>query len=198
MDWVDKLACSFSFKILSEETHTKPVATSSYQPGWREDRYGLMRTKKKIHSAAATFLDWSDRLASGESLCTLEGILSLTGGLGLRNIVFDFSGHGREGRLDVSALLSGSLEEAHTVMVGHLLTLFEGNSSSVLQISLVTDQDASYVILSVLFDFTHPGVDSVEGVAVGDIVHNDNAVRTLVVAGSDGLESLLACSVPDL
>lgn len=83
-------------------------------------------------------------------------------------------------------------------MISHLLTFLERDSSSVLEICLVSHQDSGNVILSVLLDFAHPGVDRVEGVTVGDVVHDNNSVSALVVAGSDGLETLLAGSVPDL
>ena len=83
-------------------------------------------------------------------------------------------------------------------MVGHLLALLKRDGTSVLQIGLVSDQDSRDVILSVLFDFGHPGVHSVEGVAVGDVVNDDDAMRALIIARSDSLESFLAGRVPDL
>ena len=43
----------------------------------------------------------------------------------LSNVVLDLTSHGREGRLDILALLSRSLEEADSVVVGHLLALLE-------------------------------------------------------------------------
>ena len=116
----------------------------------------------------------------------------------LGNVVLDFSGHGRESSLDVLALLRGSLKEADTVVVRHLLSLFESDLSSALQIGLVAHQDASDVVLSVLFNFAHPGVNGVEGVAVSDVVDDNDAVGSLVVAGSNGLEALLASRVPNL
>ena len=83
-------------------------------------------------------------------------------------------------------------------MVSHLLALLEADGSSALQISLVTDQDPSDVVLRVLLDFAHPGVHSVEGVAVSNVVDDDDTMGTLVVAGCDGLESLLASGIPNL
>eukprot|EP00356_Strombidium_inclinatum_P002656 CAMPEP_0170478604 /NCGR_PEP_ID=MMETSP0208-20121228/73_1 /TAXON_ID=197538 /ORGANISM="Strombidium inclinatum, Strain S3" /LENGTH=110 /DNA_ID=CAMNT_0010750893 /DNA_START=364 /DNA_END=696 /DNA_ORIENTATION=+ len=49
-----------------------------------------------------------------------------------------------------------------------------------------------------LVDFTHPLRNLSERIAVSDIVSDNDTVRTLVVAGGDGLESLLASSIPDL
>ncbi len=47
-------------------------------------------------------------------------------------------------------------------------------------------------------DLVHPVLDSAEALAVGDVVSHDDTVSALIIAGSDGLETLLACSVPDL
>lgn len=49
-----------------------------------------------------------------------------------------------------------------------------------------------------LLDFSHPGLDRCEALSVRDIVRHDDSVSTLVVAGGDGLEALLASSVPNL
>ena len=149
-------------------------------------------------SAAALFLRGSDLFASAESLGALKGVGLLAGGRGGGDVVLDFSGHGREGRLDVLALLGGRLEEAYSVVVGHLLALFEGHGAAALQIGFVSHEDSRDVVLRVLLDLGHPGVHGVEGVAVRDIVHHDDAVRALVVRRSDGLKTLLAGSIPDL
>ena len=133
-------------------------------------------------SAAATLLGGSDLFATAECLGALERVSGLAGGLRLSHVVFDLASHSLEGSLDVAALLGRGLQEAHTVVVGHLLTLLEGHCTSVLKISLVTDQDPRDVVLSVLFDLAHPGVDSGERVAVGDVVDDDDAVGALVVA----------------
>jgi hypothetical protein len=50
----------------------------------------------------------------------------------------------------------------------------------------------------VLLDLVHPVLDGAEALAVGDVVSHDDTVCTLIIAGGDGLETFLACSVPDL
>jgi hypothetical protein len=50
----------------------------------------------------------------------------------------------------------------------------------------------------VFLDLVHPVLDGTEALAVGDVVSHDDTVSTLIIAGSDGLETLLASSVPDL
>ena len=150
------------------------------------------------HSAAARLLGSCDLFASAESLSTLERVSSLAGRLSLSHVVFDLAGHCLESSLDVAALLGRGLQEADTVVISHFLAFLERDCASVLEISLVSDQDSSDVVLSVLLDLTHPGVHGVEGVTVSDVVDNNDTVGTLVVAGCDGLEALLASSVPNL
>ena len=137
-------------------------------------------------------------LASVELLGLLVRVGFPDSGLSLCDVILDFSRHSRKGRLNILALLGGSLKEADTVMVGHLLTFFKGDSSSVLQIRLVSDQDPRDVVLGVLLNFTHPSVHGVERVTVRDVVDDDDSVGSLVVAGSDSLEALLAGRVPNL
>jgi hypothetical protein len=50
----------------------------------------------------------------------------------------------------------------------------------------------------VFLDLVHPVLNSAEALAVGDVVSHDDTVSTLIIAGSDGLETFLASSVPDL
>ena len=71
-------------------------------------------------------------------------------------------------------------------MVGHLLAFFERHGALVLQIALITDQDASYVTLErVLFNFRHPGVDSVEGIAVSNVISHNDTMGALVITRCD-------------
>lgn len=83
-------------------------------------------------------------------------------------------------------------------MLSEFLALVSGHLSGVGHITLVADQDAGDVVRSVLFDLVHPVLNRAEALAVGDVVGHDDAVGTLVVAGSDGLEAFLTSSVPYL
>lgn len=49
---------------------------------------------------------------------------------------------------------------------------------------------------SVLVDFGHPHLHLLKGLAVGDVVDDDDAVGAAVVATCDRSEAILACSVP--
>ena len=148
-------------------------------------------------SAAALLLLICNRFAC-KAMSRLLRVRYFALGLSLSDVVLDFASHGREGSLNILALLGGGLEEAHAVVVGHLEALVERDHTLVLQIGLVANQDTSDVVLGVLLDLAHPGVDGAEGVTVSDIVGHDDAVGALVVARSDSLEALLSSGIPDL
>lgn len=48
------------------------------------------------------------------------------------------------------------------------------------------------------FYLPHPVLECVKGCPVVDRIDHDDTHRTLVIGLCDGLESLLACGVPDL
>ena len=137
-------------------------------------------------------------LSATETLRALVSIVYFALRLGLSDVVLNFAGHSGESSLDVLALLSGGLKEADSVVVGHLETLIEADDALVLQIGLVTNEDARDVILSVLLNLAHPSVHCAEGVTVRDIVGDDDAVGALVVGRGNRLKALLAGRIPDL
>ena len=67
-------------------------------------------------------------------------------------------------------------------MVSHFETFVERDNTPVLQISLVAYKNASDIVLRVLFDLAHPGMDGTEGVTVCDIISYNDTVCTLIVA----------------
>ena len=67
-------------------------------------------------------------------------------------------------------------------MVGHFLALFSRNFSLRLKIDLVSDQNPSGIVLVEFLNFTHPSVNCIERVSVGDVIGDDDAVSSLVVA----------------
>ena len=155
--------------------------------------------KGLLGSAATLFLFFE--LFTGAELGWSTSCGCLLGSSGLRSrghIRLNLSGHHLKGLVNILALLGRGLKEADRVMICHLLALLEGDGTFVFQIALVSYKDSSDVVLSVLFNFTHPGVDSVEGVAVSNVIDNNDAVGALVITGCDRLESLLASSVPNL
>lgn len=70
------------------------------------------------------------------------------------------------------------------------------NHLLVLHIALVADEQLVDALGGISVNFLKPLLDVVEGVHVGDIVHNADAVSATVVGRCDGAESFLASSVP--
>lgn len=67
-------------------------------------------------------------------------------------------------------------------MICEFLTLLSANLALALEIALVADQDAGDIISGVLLYLLHPVLDCAEGLAVCDIVGDDDAMSTFVVA----------------
>jgi hypothetical protein len=83
-------------------------------------------------------------------------------------------------------------------MLSEFLALVGRYLASVGHIALVTNENARYVVRSMLLDLAHPVLDGAEALSVGDVVGHDDTVSTLIVAAGDSLEALLAGGVPDL
>jgi hypothetical protein len=63
---------------------------------------------------------------------------------------------------------------------------------------LVAHQQLVDVLRRVSVNLVQPLLHAEEGLHVCHVVHDDDAMRVAVVGGRDGVEPLLACSVPDL
>ena len=83
-------------------------------------------------------------------------------------------------------------------MLSELFAFVCGYLASLSHIALVANEDARDIVGSVFLDLAHPVLDGAEALSVGDVVSDDDAVGTLVVAAGDGLEALLAGGVPNL
>ena len=83
-------------------------------------------------------------------------------------------------------------------MISELFTFFLRDLSLISEIILVSNKDSRDIVISMLFDLVHPVVNSFVGLFVCCVIHDNNSMRSLVVRRSDGLESLLTSSVPDL
>ncbi len=67
-----------------------------------------------------------------------------------------------------------------------------------LEIGFVTDKELDNVLVSILVDFSKPVFDVFERLSIGDVINEDDSVSSFVVRSSDGFESLLSSSVPNL
>lgn len=81
--------------------------------------------------------------------------------------------------------------------MGELFSLFVGDVS-VFEVNLVGEEGDDHSVASLVLDVVDPLLHAVEGVPVGDVVH-DNCHRGIAdVVGDEGLEALLARGVPEL
>ena len=70
--------------------------------------------------------------------------------------------------------------------------------SACLQIGFISDKELDNIFVAVFVDLSEPVLNVLEGLSISDIINKDDAMSSFVVGGSDGLEPLLPCSVPDL
>ena len=117
--------------------------------------------------------------------------------------------------LDVNILFSRGLKELDAHLICKLSSVLSQDYFSLWIVGLVPDQDPVYDV-TVLVDFMKPSktilhnkndiewwfyslpFDISKGVARGDVVDHDDAVRAAVVRGSDCAEALLPGRVPNL
>lgn len=135
--------------------------------------------------------------------------------------VFNLLRHGQEGLLNVRRVLGTSLEERNTERVREFLKGARATSANlclrllrmcqkkrshlrgvvvhdllIRQIALVADQELVDTLVGITVNFLEPLLDVVESIHVGNIVDNDNTVRSTVVRRGDGTETFLARGIP--
>ena len=100
--------------------------------------------------------------------------------------------------LDVGRVLGRRLQEGDAPLVGEGFCLVKLDLPFAVHIALVADEQLVDVFARVTVDLAQPLLHIVKRFPVGDVVDDDDAVRTAVVAASDRPEALLASSIPDL
>lgn len=110
----------------------------------------------------------------------------------------DLRGHGKECLFNICTGLRGSLQKLNTQRVGEFLALFRADYAFGRQIRLVAHQQLVDVLRSVSVNFMEPLLYVRERLGVSNIIDDDNSVCTAVVRRSDGSESLLSSSIPNL
>ena len=84
-------------------------------------------------------------------------------------------------------------------LLGHSGGLALLNLTLVVEVVLVAHQQQVYLgDIGLLVDLLDPDVDQLEGLMVGDVEDEQDAVHVAVVVGRDGVVSSGACRVPDL
>eukprot|EP00356_Strombidium_inclinatum_P009785 CAMPEP_0170481290 /NCGR_PEP_ID=MMETSP0208-20121228/1788_1 /TAXON_ID=197538 /ORGANISM="Strombidium inclinatum, Strain S3" /LENGTH=198 /DNA_ID=CAMNT_0010753963 /DNA_START=52 /DNA_END=649 /DNA_ORIENTATION=- len=113
-------------------------------------------------------------------------------------VFFDLAGHRREALFDTDVVLGRSLQIGNAIIACELLGLLGGDLSFIRQVALVSDQDNAHVFVGEPLDLMHPLLHIIKGLAVGHVVHDDDAVGSTVVACCERAEAFLAGCVPNL
>lgn len=112
--------------------------------------------------------------------------------------VLDLLGHGEERLFDVGGVLGRSLEQADADLVGKLFRDGVVDDFFRRQVRLVADEEFVDPFAGVAVNLLEPLLYVGEGVLIGDVVDDNDAVGAAVVGRGDGAEAFLACRVPDL
>lgn len=103
-----------------------------------------------------------------------------------------------EGLLHVNVVFSACLEVLKTQLFCQLPAPVCGHHSFILHVTLVPHQEDLGIIPRVGLDLGRPVLNRVEGLLVGDVIHEDEAHGSPVVSCGDCPVALLASSVPYL
>lgn len=110
--------------------------------------------------------------------------------------VVHFLRHHLERLQHIRRVLRRRLHKLCSKVFGQRCSLLRRNLPVAPQIYLVAYEQFADSAGGELVDFLNPHLHGVEAFLVGDIVHDHNPVRALVVRAGDGLEPLLPCCVP--
>ena len=99
---------------------------------------------------------------------------------------------------DIGRGLCRSFEEFNAKAVSKLLSLFSGDYTLSGQIGLVTHEELVDILRSISVNFMQPLFHIVERLLVSDVVNDNDSMGTTVIRRSNGTETLLSGSIPDL
>lgn len=146
----------------------------------------LLRPIRSSHQCV--WLDLSSLLVKGR----LEGVARLDADvfsaevvLSVLNILIDNVCRLHEGSLDVVPGLGAGLHEQKVVLVRKLLALLGADLSLQLQVVFVSDQKYYHLGVGVVTHVVEPASEVVEGAAASDVVDEQGADATTVVASGD-------------
>jgi len=109
---------------------------------------------------------------------------------------FDLLSHGQERLLHVRRILGRSFQHGHSNTLGKVLGHIIIDHLLGRQIALVAHEEFVDPLAGIAINLLKPLLDVGEGVGVGYVVDDNDAVRAAVVRRGDGAESLLTGCVP--
>mmetsp|Transcript_110059 Transcript_110059/g.218627 ORF Transcript_110059/g.218627 Transcript_110059/m.218627 type:complete len:244 (-) Transcript_110059:59-790(-) len=99
---------------------------------------------------------------------------------------------------NVGVILSTGFQELHTELIRQALALIVSDAAFGGKVRLVANKQSANIAPDIFFNLLHPHAHVLKRCTVGDIVGDDDAMCTSVIAGRNGAEAFLSCSVPDL
>jgi hypothetical protein len=133
----------------------------------------------------------AQRYASLSGLCTSSCRLRLHSG-------FDLRGHGKKCLFHIGASLGRRFEELNAKRISEFLALFGADNALRRQIGLISNQQFVDILRSISVNFMQPLFDIVEGLSVGDVIYDDDAVSAAIIGGRNRSKALLSGSIPNL
>jgi len=118
--------------------------------------------------------------------------------LGVNQAGLDVPCKRKECVLNAIVGLGARFHKLDTKFVRKGTTLFFRNGFLVSPVRFVTNQYLVHALGGVLFNIRVPRADIIEGLFIGNIVHEQNAHGASVVSSSNSAEALLASSIPNL
>ena len=158
-------------------------------------------------SAAATFffgrslvlLAWSLLLQSMTapvlllSSCTLGIELAL-----VKKALFYGPSHRSEAVFNANIAFGGRLKVWYAVVLGKFLTFFPAYFPFIDEVTLVSNQYLTHIIVSKFINFEHPLSHILESFPISHVIDNNDSMRASIVARCQRPKSLLSCGIPNL
>lgn len=110
--------------------------------------------------------------------------------------VLNLLSHRQKRLLDIRRVLRTRLQEANPNLIRKLLRNIVIDNLLGRQVALVTDEELVDPLAGVTVNLLEPLLDVGEGVRVGNVVDDDDAVSAAVVGRGDGAETFLTGRVP--
>jgi hypothetical protein len=112
------------------------------------------------------------------------------------DILLDLFRHCDERLLNIDGVFRRCFQEGYLKVTSELGALIRAHLSNFLHVAFVADEYFADSGIGKPLNFMHPLSHIIEGVAVSHIIHDDNAMRSSIVAACERAEPLLTCCVP--
>lgn len=117
---------------------------------------------------------------------------------GRTHLVFNLLRHGQKSLLYIPGVLCRCLEEGDRSLVSKCLRHTVLNDLVAGEVRLVANKDFVHTFRSIVVDLLQPLLHVGERIVVGDIVDDNDAVRSTVIRRGDSVETFVSCGIPNV